>query len=344
MQRPQHARNLCYNAQTRSAQEFQTDAMPRSSSDSTSKRTTRPLLLEPGVAVRPFVKWAGGKGQLLPELSARLPRTFRRYHEPFVGGGALFFHLANSGRLRHGAVLSDYNPELINCYTVIRDQVEALIEALYIHHDRRLSQEYFLAVRNWDRQPGFDERSPVERAARTIYLNRTCYNGLYRLNSKRQFNAPFGHYKNPLVYDPANLRAVSTVLQHVELRVGDFSQVQEAEPGDLVYFDPPYDPLSPTASFTHYTHNGFGAADQRRLAELFGELAVRGVSVMLSNSYTPLSRELYVDRPPHAPRIYHSIVQASRKINCVGSRRGSVEELIACSYPALQAEEQRRAS
>lgn len=302
------------------------------------------MLIDSGSAVRPFVKWAGGKGQLLPQLSMRLPRTFRRYHEPFVGGGALFFHLANTGRLRNGAVLSDYNPELINCYTVIRDQVEDLIAALSIHNDKRLSQEHFLAVRKWDRQPGFEERSPVERAARTIYLNRTCYNGLYRLNSKGQFNAPFGHYKNPLVYDPTNLRAVSAVLQHVELRVGDFSRVEEAEAGDLVYFDPPYDPLSPTSSFTHYTHNGFGAADQRRLGALFHELAGRGVYVMLSNSYTPLSRELYVDRPPDAPMVYASIVQASRKINCVGSRRGSVEELIACSYPAMQAEEQRRAS
>ncbi|MFO7169225.1 MAG: DNA adenine methylase, partial [Chloroflexota bacterium] len=254
------------------------------------------LALEAPLTARPFIKWAGGKGQLIPELSRRLPRAFRRYHEPFVGGGALFFHLYNSGRLRHGATLSDYNKELIVCYEVIRDDVESLITALRWHHQRRLDAEYFLQIRNWDREPGFEKRSKIERAARTIFLNRTCYNGLYRLNRKGQFNAPFGYYKNPLICDPENLRAVSVALRGVDLRVEDFGAVLErAEPGDLVYFDPPYVPVSATASFTHYTGQTFGPEDQRRLAEVFAALADRGVYVMLSNSATPLSRELYAN-------------------------------------------------
>lgn len=289
-----------------------------------------PLALEAPLAARPFIKWAGGKGQLIPELSRRLPHGFRRYHEPFVGGGALFFHLWNGGRLRHGAVLSDYNRELIDCYEVVRDDVEPLITALRWHHQKRLDGEYFRQVRGWDREPGFETRSKIERAARTIFLNRTCYNGLYRLNRKGQFNAPFGYYKNPLICDPENLRAVSAALRDVELRTGDFGDVLErAEPGDLVYFDPPYVPVSATASFTHYTGQTFGPEDQRRLAGVFAELAARGVYVMLSNSATPLSRELYAS---NERALSTSVVLASRKINCDGAKRGSVEELIVCSY------------
>lgn len=290
--------------------------------------TQSSLALEASAAVRPFIKWAGGKGQLLAELSQRLPRAFRRYHEPFVGGAALFFHLHNSGRLRRGAVLSDYNRELILCYQAVRDDVEALIAALKEHHRHRLESEYFLRVRSWDRQPDFAQRSVIERAARTIFLNRTCYNGLYRLNNKGQFNAPFGYYKNPLICDPDNMRAASEALQSVELRAEDFTRVAErAAPGDLVYFDPPYVPVSATSSFTHYTGQTFGPDDQRRLARLFDDLMERGVYVMLSNSDTPLARELYA-----AHAVSTSVVLASRKINCDGRKRGNVEELIVCGY------------
>jgi DNA adenine methylase len=287
------------------------------------------LAIETSLAVRPFVKWAGGKGQLLPELSRRLPISFRRYHEPFLGGAALFFNLYNTDRLQHGAVLSDYNSELVLCYEIVRDHVEELISALKQHERYRLDRAYFMDVRGWDRQPDFAQRSPVQRAARTIFLNRTCYNGLYRLNNKGQFNAPFGYYKNPLICDPENMRAASAALQSVDLRVGDFGDLAErVEPGDLVYFDPPYVPVSATASFTHYTGQAFGPADQRRLAQLFDSLMERGVYVMLSNSYTPLSRELYA-----AHAVSTSVVYASRKINCDGRKRGQVEELIVCGYP-----------
>jgi DNA adenine methylase len=286
------------------------------------------LATEAHVTARPFLKWAGGKSQLLPELAKRLPRQFRHYHEPFVGGGALFFYLSNRGLLRHGATLSDYNPELILCYEVIRDHVEELIVALKKHQQHQLKPEYFLQVRAWDRQPDFAKRDPIERAARAIFLNRTCYNGLYRLNKRGQFNAPFGYYKNPLICDPDNLRAVHRALQHVDLRVEGFWELaNRVEPGDLVYFDPPYVPVSPTASFTHYTGQTFGPEDQRRLAALFNQLRERGVYVMLSNSRTPLSHELYA-----AHAVSTSIVQASRKINCDGRKRGSVDELIVCSY------------
>lgn len=291
-------------------------------------RRTQSSSLPPIVApARPFLKWAGGKGQLLGELTSRLPMRFRRYHEPFVGGGALFFHLASLGRLKQGAVLSDYNSELVDCYRVVRDDVETLIVTLQEHAPHFNEPDYFLAIRSWDRQSNFKERSRVERAARTLFLNRTCYNGLYRLNNKGQFNAPFGHYKNPLVCDPINLRAVSKALQAVELCTGDFATVlQRAEPGDLVYFDPPYVPLSPTSSFTHYTGQTFHEEEQRRLALVFRELTTRGCAVMLSNSYTDLARELY----DHAAT--SATVLASRKINCDGQKRGYVEELIVCSY------------
>ncbi len=287
-------------------------------------------LAELPTPARPFLKWAGGKGQLLPELSRRLPRKFRRYHEPFVGGGALFFHLASAGRLGYGATLSDGNDELILCYEVVKHDVEHLITRLR-WHERDLSADYFREVRNWDRQPDFMQHyGRLERAARTLFLNRTCYNGLYRLNRNRQFNAPFGHYKNPLICDPDNLRAVSRALQNVELRHGDFTTVAErASAGDLVYFDPPYDPVSTTSNFTTYTGQGFGEEQQRQLARLVRELADRGVHVMLSNSATPLTRELYASDA----RLFTDTVLASRKINCDGRKRGVVEELIVRSYP-----------
>jgi DNA adenine methylase len=284
---------------------------------------------EPCVPARPFLKWAGGKSQLLPELSRRIPERFGRYHEPFVGGGALFFYLWNNGLLRHGAMLSDLNAELIDCYIAVRDEVEDLIELLHRLRPYATDRDFFYDIRSWDRQPDFARRSRVERAARTIFLNRTCYNGLYRLNNKGQFNAPFGYYKNPQIVDSDNLREVSRALRNVDLRVADFAAVlDEAQAGDFVYFDPPYVPVSSTASFTSYTRRGFDEGEQRRLALVFHQLAARNCFVMLSNSSTTLAHQLYAN----ACRV--DVVLASRKINCNGSRRGLVEELIACSFPA----------
>jgi DNA adenine methylase len=265
---------------------------------------------------RPFLKWAGGKGQLLEQLRPLLPRRFRRYFEPFAGGAALFFSL----RPRQ-ALLADVNAELIDCYVAARDEVDALIEAL---------GRYRYATEDYYRTRAIDRTSlPLaERAARTIYLNKTGYNGLYRVNRAGKFNVPMGRYSNPLVCDAANLRACSKALEGVDLRVADFEEVAgRAKPGDFVYFDPPYVPVSDTADFTSYVPGGFGPDQQRRLALVFAKLARRGVHAMLSNSDTPTVRELY-----RGFRI--DAVLAARYINSRGSRRGKVGEVVVTSFAA----------
>ncbi|MEJ2733281.1 MAG: DNA adenine methylase [Anaerolineae bacterium] len=271
----------------------------------------------------PFVKWAGGKGQLLAQFQPYFPTRFERYIEPFVGGGAVFYHLYNQGRLAvKEVVLIDHVEELINGYRVIQGNVEALIQELERHELHKLDADYYYRVRAWDRQPEYARRSDVERAARFLFLNRTCYNGLYRVNRKGQFNVPFGRYDNPRVCNAGNLRAASRALQGVTLELGDFSRCLEwAGPGDFIYLDPPYHPLSDTSNFTSYTATAFGVEDQRRLADLFRELDGRGCQVMLSNSSTPLIRELYQG--------YAQVeVQAIRAISSRGDGRGAIPELL----------------
>ena len=271
----------------------------------------------------PFVKWAGGKGQLLPQFQPYFPTRFERYIEPFVGGGAVFFHLYNQGHLpEKEVILIDHVEELINGYRVVQSQVEALIEELERHEPHKLDADYYYRVRAWDRRPEYGQRSDVERAARFLFLNRTCYNGLYRVNRKGQFNVPFGRHNNPRVCNAGNLRAASLALQGATLESGDFGRCLEwAGPGDLVYLDPPYHPLSDTSSFTSYTPAAFGAEDQRRLADLFRELDGQGCQVMLSNSCTPLIRELY--------KGYTQIeVRAIRAISSKGDGRGAIPELL----------------
>jgi DNA adenine methylase len=271
----------------------------------------------------PFVKWAGGKGQLLAQFEPYFPASFECYLEPFVGGGAVFFYLYNRGRLAGKEILLiDHVEELINSYRAVQCHVEKLIAELQRHDPHKLDTEYYYQVRAWDRRPDYAQRSDVERAARTIFLNRTCYNGLYRVNRRGQFNVPFGRYRNPTICDAENLRAVSRALRRVTLLVGDFAHCLEmAGPGDLVYLDPPYHPLSATASFTSYTSTNFGVKDQRRLANLFRELDRRGCYVMLSNSATDLVRELYGG--------YEQVeLQAIRAISCKGDERGAIPELL----------------
>jgi DNA adenine methylase len=274
----------------------------------------------------PFVKWAGGKSQLLSQFDPHFPAQFGRYIEPFAGGGAVFFHLYGQDRLGgKPAVLIDGVEELINCYRVIQNQVEALIAELRRHEPHKLEADYYYEVRNWDRAPDYLRRGDVERAARFLFLNRTCYNGLYRVNRRGWFNVPFGRYRNPTISASQvcdNLRAAGRALQGVVLMVDDFEHcLQFAQAGDLVYLDPPYHPLSATASFTSYTSADFGLEDQRRLAGVFRELDRRGCQVMLSNSYTDLIRELYNG--------YEQVqVQAVRAINSKGSGRGSIPELL----------------
>ena len=271
----------------------------------------------------PFVKWAGGKSRLLSQFEPHFPASFGCYVEPFVGGGAVFFHLYNQGWLAgKEIVLLDHLEELINCYRVIQTQVDDLLAELQRHEPHKLDSAYFYQVRAWDRRPDYARRSAVERAARFILLNRTCYNGLYRVNRRGQFNVPFGRYRNPTIYDAGKLRAIQQALQGVRLAVGDFGRCLEwAGPGDFVYLDPPYHPLSDTANFTSYTRADFGAEDQRRLADLFRELDRRGCQVMLSNSYSEFIRELYAGYPQVE-------VQATRVINSKVGGRGTISELL----------------
>ncbi len=271
---------------------------------------------------RPFLKWAGGKTRLADELLARAPSAFKVYHEPFVGGGALFFRLYREGRLQR-AVLSDLNAELIDTYRAIRDCVEEVmaILATYPH-----AEAFYYAIREQDPW----QLSLPERAARMIYLNKTGYNGLYRVNRQGKFNVPFGRYKSPTYLDRENLLAVSQALREVQLLCAAFETVLErAEPGDWVYFDPPYVPLSRTANFTAYQAGGFGLDDHRRLRDICLELSRRGVYVMLSNSDTGIVRELY-DYPLFAI----TEVRASRAINRNSTGRGKVTELLITNYAA----------
>ncbi len=279
----------------------------------------------------PFVKWAGGKAQLLSQFEPYFPTRLRRYVEPFVGGGAVFFHLYRLGRLRSKEVmLIDRLEELINCYQVVRDQVEDLIDELGRHEAGKTDRDYYYDIRSWDRQPDYARRNNVERAARFVFLNHTCYNGLYRVNRRGEFNVPFGRYRNPTICDAANLRAVSRALEGVRLLAADFARCLEgAREGVFMYLDPPYHPLSETASFTSYTADDFGVDDQRRLAEVFRQLARRGCQLMLSNSCTPFIEELYHD--------YEQVqVRASRPISARADRRGAITELLVLSrYPRL---------
>lgn len=267
---------------------------------------------------RPFLKWVGGKRGLLPTLKAHIPARFGRYHEPFVGGGALFFHFACRRALARGAVLSDNNERLIRAYHGVRDTVEDVIDRLssYPHE-----KDFYLRMR----EEQIDQRSDAEVAAWLIYVNRTGFNGLYRVNQKNKFNVPFGDYENPKICDADNLRACSRALKGVELRCEPFDRVADrAEAGDFVYFDPPYVPISATSSFTSYTANGFGVPHQEKLASVARSLKARGVHVLLSNSSAPLVRELYKEGFSLVE------VQAARSINSCATGRGKVAELLMC--------------
>jgi DNA adenine methylase len=272
----------------------------------------RATLRSPEVALRtgPFLKWVGGKTALLPELRKHAPERPRGYHEPFVGGGALFFAL----RPRR-AVLSDANAELIHCYQQVRDDPHGVLDALAHHVYER---SHFEAVRALEPR----DLEATARAARFIYLNKTCFNGLWRVNRKGRFNVPFGRYTAPRFCDPAGLLRASEALRGTELRNLPFEQsLALAAPGDFVYLDPPYDPVSATANFTSYTGNDFGWAEQERLAEACGRLNRRGVRFLLSNSATARIRQLYAG-------FEQRVVRAPRSINSRGSGRGHVDELL----------------
>jgi DNA adenine methylase len=264
----------------------------------------------------PFLKWAGGKTQLLRQFAPFIP-SHDRYYEPFVGGGAMFFHLQPPF-----AVLADSNPHLINCYAMVRDQPRALVALLeQLRAEHGESHYYDMRARY-----NASDVEPLERAALFIYLNKTGYNGLYRENARGLFNVPYGRYRQPAIFDETALLEASRLLRHARLMVAPFDKsVGEAGRGDFVYFDPPYQPLSRTSRFTSYTRDAFGEDDQARLAATYRKLHRRGCLLMLSNSDAPLVRELYRDFTVHE-------VRALRAINCQASGRGAVNELVIVNY------------
>lgn len=273
-------------------------------------------------ALRPFTKWTGGKRQLLSVIKSLMPESYNRYFEPFVGGGALFFELAPKD-----AIINDFNSELINCYQQIKDNPSELIKLLSKHKESN-SKEYYLNLRSADRDSRIEKMNNVERAARIMYMLRVNFNGLYRVNSKNQFNVPYGRYKNPQIVDSDLIVSISQYLNENTIHIlnGDFEEaVKDVGAGDFVYFDPPYIPLSETSSFTSYTHEGFSYEDQVRLRDTFKKLDEKGAYVMLSNSSSPLVGELYKDFNIHK-------ISATRTNGAKSSSRGKIDEIIVTNY------------
>jgi DNA adenine methylase len=276
--------------------------------------------------LRPFLKWAGGKRQLLPILREYIPKNFSSttYFEPFVGAGAFLFDLQPKK-----AFINDANKELINCYQTIKNKPDELLE-LTREYQKDISKERFYELRELDRKSDFNSLSDVERAARIIYLNKTCFNGLFRVNSQGQFNVPYGDNKNPIVADEVVIGAVSKYLNenNIQITNQDFEEsISNAKKGNFIYFDPPYDPISDSSSFTGYDLSGFGKNEQRRLRNLCDRLVKRGCKVLLSNSATDFIKELYSNEE------YYSIIEvaATRSINSVGASRGKINEVLIFS-------------
>ena len=269
----------------------------------------------------PVVKWVGGKRQLLPQILPLIPKRMTAYCEPFLGGGAVLFALQPKR-----ALVNDLNQDLITVYRVIKENADALIEHLSRHEN---TPEYFYRIRDLDRdKEAYAALSDVEKASRLLYLNKTCYNGLFRVNASGAFNSPYGHYRRPNIVNEQTIRGVSRYFNSCDITFfsGDFASVLEQVPkGGFVYLDPPYDPVSDTASFTGYNRGGFGREEQVRLKECCDALTARGVKFLLSNSATPFIRELY-----GSYRV--SIVQARRAVNSVASRPGAIEEVLVRNY------------
>ncbi|HEY8225910.1 MAG TPA: DNA adenine methylase [Pyrinomonadaceae bacterium] len=269
--------------------------------------------------IRPFLKWAGGKRQLVPKIRQHAPRKFRLYFEPFVGAAAVLFDLQP-----HAAVINDANQELINCYRVVKDAPEELIRHAKQHPN---TKKHFYNLRALDRNPAFEQLSNLERASRILFLNKTCFNGLFRVNSRGHFNVPYSKYTKPLIVDEVAISAVSRYFNsaRIEMTSHDFEDaLSGADHGDFVYLDPPYDPVSDTSSFTGYNLPSFDRDEQKRLKSVCDELTRRGCQVLLSNSATDFIRNLYRNE-----RRYTIVeVKANRYINANGSGRGKVKELL----------------
>lgn len=290
-----------------------------------------PNIVQQNQSVLPFLKWVGGKSRLLQQYQKYLPKIpdFKTYYEPFLGGGSVFFNLQPNL-----AVLSDINQDLIETYCSVRDNLEELIDLLQKHqneHNSDYSQnhDYYYQVRSQI------YNTPIQRAARLIYLNKTCFNGLYRVNSKGEFNVPVGKYKNPKICNPDLLRSASAALKSAKIEVRNFEEILNyATSDDFVYFDPPYHPLSDTSYFTAYSVDAFNKDKQIKLRNIFAELANRGVKVMLSNSDSPFIHQLYSDEqafPRHKLPKIHKIF-APRVINSDIKKRGLITEVLITSY------------
>lgn len=267
---------------------------------------------------KPFIKWAGGKRQIIKELTDSLPKNYNRYFEPFIGGGALFFAVRPKN-----AYISDINPELINLYNTVKNNTHSLIKDLLRYKN---TETEFYRIRNLDRTPDYKNLTNIEKAGRFIYLNKTCYNGLYRTNSKGQFNAPYGFYKNPNIIDEQNLKICSELLKETEIGLSDFSNIEnKIKTHDFVYFDPPYIPINKTSSFTKYYKDDFNTGSQIKLKELCDRLNKKNIYFMLSNSYNETALNLYKE---------YNIkkINAIRAINCKADKRGTINELIITNY------------
>lgn len=270
------------------------------------------------IMVSPILKWVGGKRQLLPEIIPMIEGNYSTYVEPFVGGGAVLFELQPKK-----AIINDFNSELVNVYCVVRDHCEKLIKVLERHEENN-SSDYFYEIRGLDREDSYSEMSDVEKAARIIYLNKTCYNGLYRVNSSGFFNSPYGKYKNPNIVNAPVLRAMSLYLNKNKIKImnGDYKAVlKNLRRGAFVYLDPPYMPISTSAAFTGYTENGFSFEQQVELKEECDKLRKKGIRFLQSNSDCPEIRELYKDYEIKT-------VQAKRFINSVADKRGEINEVL----------------
>ncbi|MBW2043222.1 MAG: DNA adenine methylase [Deltaproteobacteria bacterium] len=302
--------------------------------------------VEVGTKCKPFLKWAGGKGQLLKDIEGHLPMELRagkltKYVEPFVGGGAVFFYIAQKYTTIERFYLLDVNADLINCYKAVKENVDDLIacltelEAAFLPLDEMKRKEFYLNMRlrfNAEKQEAFDART----ASMLIFLNRTCFNGLYRVNKKGLFNVPYGRYKNPRICNEVNLRSASEILQRARIICGDFMESETyIDENTFVYFDPPYRPLSPTANFTAYSKGSFSEEDQLRLAQFCKLVCTKNAKLLLSNS-DPKNENpgdhFFEDQYKKEDGFFIDRVKAARAINCKGTGRGQIKELLITNY------------
>jgi DNA adenine methylase len=270
--------------------------------------------------VAPFLKWVGGKRQIIPTIAEHLPKTIKVYIEPFIGGGALLFHLQPKK-----AIINDFNSELVNVYSVIKTDLESLILDLKKHKNE---SDYFYEIRGIDRTGEIEKLTDAERASRIIYLNKTCFNGLYRVNSSGEFNSPFGKYKNPNIINEPTLRAVNYYLNTNDIQIinGDYLEIlQKADKNSFVYLDPPYHPVSESSNFTGYVQGGWDESDQIRLREACDDLTKRGIKFLQSNSSADFIKQQYTNYSVNT-------IKANRAINSNGEKRGEIEEVLIKNY------------